>query len=1555
MAENTRTTLNSAPEPKERPARRGAGRWLKRIALGLMLLVIVLALTAYFGIPAYIRSAGPALVSKQSAKTMQGPVAVKSLDVGWSGPIRLTGVTIQDPQAGASGKPVVAVDITWSHGLWSFLRAGMDLGTTTISGSVDIVRSTAADGTVTSNLDRALAPPTGAAAAPSTSSTPTAQPATLPEGLKATLDLAGLDVSLTELDAQGATIARAMMKSLKGQMTIDRTAGPAQVAAKLNATFTDGTQRAPGTFDATINATNLSDASGLMTPDAAQVNADIAVTGLPSALLDAVARQKGVLAELLGTSADLTIKATSAGPKAAADLTLRAPNLQADLGLVREGDRLGSTRPGAVKVQSTAFAQRLPAVANALTDAGLTIDPAGWPSVEVAINALDIPAGGPGGAGWAGARIDLAVQIGSLTGQLRREAGGGVSQPQFVAVQPTSLTLRSTDLGASTTLQVATKATIDNQSAGNLNIRATLGSLVVPAPSAAAGQLVFASGQSGVPSSIDAEVDAGGVATSLLQPFVAAVGLPIVLREDVGPTLDLSLKARSVGEVKPGRMPPTDIDLAISSENITALTKMSITPEAISLRAGEPARLGVVRAGPLLQRVLAAQPTPPPMRIDGAVRLDVSISQLNMPLAGGKVQADTLSTQAGVQISQTRATLNPGTPGALDVALDQFQAEADIRPGASAVIRAGGPLQIDGSPAALRAEATILGLGSAPASTMLPALGGRRIEGSIDLTGLPGSAIEKLAFDASTGAELRALAGELIGPGLTINTRLTRTAQDAAQAFTLAISGPQLTIRTAGALQATDLNLEASTLTARVSPEAARAALRVAGQTDGAVARVTLRQASDLTLTVAPVAIPLKAGALTPDFARAGERQLSAVLALSSPLIADGVDVGGRSESFGLAGLRADVAAPLAMLGAGSGGGGGSMQLRANADLIGRSETDRLARLTAEVSRQGTGPIAASLNLADLLTERVDGLMGKPGLISGAVGERMNLAASATRAGDSSPWMVDASVTAPRMTVERLRAEVQSDRLALREPMRLTWTATPAWLASMLTSPDKPAAMTFDTPLELTADVRTLAMALPSRDSSGMPIRGVLQPGVFALDAEVRSTSISFTPAAQVGQPAASPVVLSGVNIVAKTAPGGGGQGHAPLEFAATVSSIRSGQVQTPEATRINGSVVNFADSRGTPTPDVAALTLNARTGMIPTSLIEALTNQPGSLTPLLGENLTASVDLVNVARKSGSGTAKVDLRAPNASFVLGGPVRDGVLRTSEPGATPMLAELNEFSFTKGRAVGTVSALNPLGYLGFVAGVQRLRDDVNTRPSMISSPDLALPLDGDLRKLNGTIRVDLGRINMKMEQNFLQLLDIPALNRVVDRVANAQQRPVPPFAISINQGVATYKDVQLPIGSYTFRATGTIDLPNQQMDVVTYVPTAGLAPGALASLNKSLGDGFGRILPKDLTESLMVPIRLRGPTSDPSTSIDVALMVREAGDRLLRPDRILDTLGNLLGGGKKDEPAKPEPAPEGESAPEGQPKPADTPKEEPKERPRRPLPFPLPIPLPGPR
>nr|MCU0689486.1 hypothetical protein [Phycisphaerales bacterium] len=942
MAENTRSNSETGSASTGRAKSGGVGVWLKRIALGLVVLVLVVALAAYFGIPAYIRSAGPALVTEQAAKAMQGKVAVKSLDVGWSGPIKLTGVTIQDPQAGASGKPVLAVDITSSHGLWSFLRAGMDLGTTTISGSVDIVRTTAADGTVTSNLDRALAPPPGSAAAPSTGATSASQPATLPEGLKATLDLAGLDINLTELDAQGATIARAMMKGLKGQMTIDRTSGPATALAKLNATFTDGTPRAPGTFDATINATNLSDASGVMTPDAAQVNADIAVTGLPSALLDAVARQKGVLAELLGPTADLTIKATSAGQKAAADLTLRAPNLQADLGLAREGDRLRSTRAGVVKAQSTAFAQRLPAVAKALTDAGLTIDAAGWPSVDVAINTLDIPAGGPSAAGWAGAKIDLATRIGSVTGQLRRDAGGsGASQPQFVAVQPTNLALRSNDLGVSTELQLATTATIDNQSAGNLAVRATLGSLVVSAPSAAAGQLVFAPGQRGVPSSIDAAVEARGMATSLLQPFVAAAGQPIVLREDVGPTLDLNLTAKSIGEVKPGQLPPTDIELAITSENITALTQLNITPEAISLRAGEPAQLGVVRAGPLLQRVLAAQPTPPPARVDGAVRLDVSISQLNVPLAGGAVQADKLSTQASVQISQTRATINPGTPGALDVALEQFRAEADIKPGASAVIRAGGPLQIDGSPATLRAEATILGLGSAPASTVLPALGGRRIEGSIDLTGLPGSAIEKFAFDANTKAEVRALAREMIGPGLTINTRLTRTSQDAAQAFTLAISGPQLTIRTAGALQATDLSLDASTLTARVSPEAAKAALRLAGQTDGAVARVTLRQASDLTLTAEPVAIPLRAGSLAPDFARAGERRLSALLALSSPLIADGVDVGGRSESFGLAGLRADVVAPLAMLGGGGGGiggasGNGEMQLKANADLIGR-------------------------------------------------------------------------------------------------------------------------------------------------------------------------------------------------------------------------------------------------------------------------------------------------------------------------------------------------------------------------------------------------------------------------------------------------------------------------------------------------------------------------------------------------------------------------------------------------------------------------------------------
>lgn len=1515
--------------------------WIKRILLIAGVGTLLLLVVGYFAIPAIVNAKAPGLVKDAAANSIAGSVSISSTQIGWSGPTVIKGATLNDP----SGKPVATVDISTTHGIWGLLTSGSDFGTTTLSGRADIVRTTDANGQTTSNLDAALAPKPGAPAQPVPPAAP-GKPATLPMGLRVTLKFDKLDITLTEKNATGATTSQTAMNGLAGTATIDASKGPASVVADLTAKFGDAASTT-GTLAIKIDSRDLTDAAGVLQLDKATVNADIAITGAPTALLDAMARQRGVLAAAMGPTANLTVKAQSSGPKAGADITLASANIAADLSLVRDGSRLQARRASTVTIQSLAFAEKIPALAKALADAGIRIDAAGWPGATIAINTLNLPADDT--AKWNGAAIDLKAQIGAITGQLTRP---GSTQPDFLSVQPVTISLKSDDMAVATTLSAQARATIANQSAGDIDIRVNAGSLV-----GADGKLMLSGGR--LPPSVAAEISARGVATSLLQPFVTAAGQPIELAQDVGPSIDITLSARAAGDAASSpTAAPTAIDFALTSSNINARGKLALSSTSLSLAQGEPLTASIRQVGPVLNRILTAGAkdasntgTPSTLSVSGPMPIDLQVSTLNLPLVSGKPDTANAAIDARVRIGQSQFTLPTAQP--LVVGISDLAIDAQVKPKLPIALKLSGPLTIDGRSATLASDMQLSGILGAAESSALPIVGTRRIEGTLSLSGIPGTAVQKAALASSSSADLRDLASELVGDTLDLSVKFDKSIGTATQPIALDITGPQLTIKTTTKLAAGEIDQGQTTITSRVSPRAAQAALRLAGQSQSATGSLSLRDTSAITIDLRPIRVPLAGATLSPDWSKTADRQINLTVGLSSPIIADGVQVAGRSESFGLADLKVDASIPLAMLQPASTTPASTatspLQALLTASLIGANPGDAIAKAKADIRADArTGSADVKLEVSDVGTARADTLIGKPGLLSGALGPAAAVTITANRTSTQSPFAIAGALNSERLKVAGIKMTISDTALKLEQPLKLTWQVDPAFIRSYVLAPEpgQPEGMSVEGVTTLEADIRALSISLPKAAANGQPASGPLMPGVFAADIAVRSPSVTLRSPAKAGSPATDPITLSGID--AQITSGA----NSVITVNAGVASIRSGTLEAPQPTKLSAQLSSLADARGNLTPDAAVISMNAQTGTIPTALLEALANQRGQLEPILGKDLTAKVTLVNFTKQASAtpGSANIELKSPNAGFVVGGPLVNGVIvtRASPAGqaatGTPLRAELNEFTFKKGKQIGTASALNPLGYLGIIGGVERLRDEVNKAPSMVTSPDMEIPIDGDLSKLNGRIDVDLGRINLKLEQNILSLLDIPALNKAVDRLSNVQQRPVPPFAINIDRGVANYKDVQLPIGSYTFRATGTVNLVTQQMDVVTYVPTVSLAPGVLASLNKSLGDGFGRLLPKDLTEALMVPIRTSGPTADPSTSIDVALMAREFGDRLLRPDNLINAIGDLLGGGKKDEPKKNEPA--NEEPKKDEPKP----EEKPTDKPRFPLPFPFPQP-----
>jgi len=1490
---------HATPTQAKRPSRRR--KILAGLAIGLLVLIVV----AFFAVPPIASSIVPGIIADAAGVRIAGSVRVASVRVGWWGPTKITGLSLADP----AGAPVATLDITNTHGLFSLLTSNMNLGQTEVSGKADLVLTTNADGSVTSNLQQATAPQLpqpGVTPIPGAPSGPLA----LPKGLRAGIKITGIDVTLVEIDAAGQVTARSAMTGLKGDAALDGATLPATASADIRADFAQGMGQAKtGTLVLKLAGRDLTDAAGVLQVDKSTLDVNLTLAGAPTKLLDTLARQNGLLVGLLGDRIDAVVLAQVAAAKADADIKLDAPNTKADLALTRDAGRLKLTRPGTLTIASLSFLQRIPAVRSALADAGMTIDHAGWPGVTLAIGALDLPA--DPAATWAGAQVEIAGTLGLCTGRLTTP---GASQPEAFTLQPIALALKAQDLAKGASITASGKATIAGTPAGDFNAQASLTGLL-----GSGGRLVLLDGK--LPGSVAAQFNAVGIATTLLQPIASASGLPVVLSQDIGPTIDATLTARTAEGAPKTGVQNTGIDFALRSANLTASGSLLLSPTLLSQAPAVPIVLEIQRGGALLARLVNAPPTPgkTEIAITGGVRMGASITDLAIPMPSGKPDAAAVRFKATASMQDAQVALPTAQP--ITLGTTALDATIDYNPGAPVAVSLRGPLTIDGQSAALDVQLQVEGLGTPARAPVVPIFGPRRVVGSVLLTGLPAGAVHKGVLSAQSSQAARDLLAEVLGPAMDIRLTFVRPAgaggsgggADAqGQSITLAITGPNVQAATGVLLTAGELAVDASSLSATLSPGSAKAALGLIGQSDAAVGGVSLRENAQVVLRAAPIRLPIKVGTAKPDWSGVGDRQATAELSISAPVIADNVSVAGHSRSFGLAGVRGTLAVPLAMLGPSAGKEGAPrprpVQASLHAELIGSSTADVLARLDWQLNADAqTGHTDARLGVTEVATKKLDDLLGNPGMLSGALGPRAAITLAGKRASQSEPLSFTASATSDRLKADDIRIRITDEALILAQPMTLNWEIDPNWARVYLlqgegTTGGAGGGVGVEGVTKLRAAVRSLALAWPQKDASGAATAGPFKPGIFALDASLSLPSVKLRLPDRPG-----PIELQEIDAAVKASAGN----QPGITLTASIAKIKDGNQTTTQPTTLNASASNLADARGVLQTDAATLSMQLQTGMIPSSFVDALTGNNGQIEQFAGKELSIRIDVRNLSMHAGGGLATLRVNSPNATLALGGPVANGTLDTTAPGGTPLRLEVNELRFVTSANLGTLSRLNPLEYLGFAAGVERLRGNDNQGPMVISSTGLLLPLNGDWSRLNGQINVDLGRVNFKLDQNFLQLLDIDALNKAIDKLSNARQRPVPPFTIALTNGTATYKDVQLPVGSYDFRATGTINLAAKEMDVITYVPTISLAPSVLSSISDKLTTALGRVIPGNIAAALMVPIRTTGPFGQTKTSVDLKLMASEAGSQLLKPENVINAIGGLFGGDKNKDKKNP--------------------------------------------
>jgi hypothetical protein len=1535
-----------------RPRRRGGilKKLLIALAILLVLLVVLVLLTPWIA-----SKVAPGFIESAANQSLKGSVKVESLRLGWSSPTVIGPVELRDE----AGKPVgrvrveVPVGLLGAIGLATGDLSNINVGEVKLDGRLDVVRN--ADGTM--NLTKALEPrnpPTqGGSGSGSASSSAGSSPI---DRIKAKLTVTDLDVTYKDLTAPGGSPTSAIgVDNFAGSADLDYAAKAG--TADVNGAFAGKVQSGSGVGaagsgdDLKLNA--LVKATGLPTPGAPagplnpNINADIGVIGVPITLVDGLAGFGGELAASIGAKADASIKAAGTRDNATAAVTLTAPGAGADLTLAYDGAAITATRPGRIWTRSTQFIAGLQAARQPLANIARSVTLDAAPGVDIALDALRIPLPksaldnlDPKTLDLRGTQLKLAIKADAMAGRVALDppppaspaAPGAAPTPAAPSaaavamkpfkVEPATLTITTDDLAKRIDIATATRATIDGQSAGDLEVSVMAGGLLDPQGRVRA----LNPGASPIPDTVDADIRLKGLATALVSPVLAGLNLPIDLREDVGPTLDVQLAAMTTGPAPaapaaPGTtpsstttglaaIPPLTLTAAVNSANVRLDAPLAVRNGMVTSTAGKPVTLNIAKAGPAARRILARQAASAPagsspMKLDGDVRIRATVADLAAPLDAKQFDPATIKGAAEITLEDATITRpaaapvqgQPAPPPPGPLAISRLTARATLAPGDAGGPRlvADGKLAQSGAPFTLNADIALPGFAEQfpkPKTGSLADILGFRPTGQVSLVGVPVTrldpALEKLLTSNPTpgnvGEQIMGLVASLLGSSADITATL-KPASATENAVTASVKAPGVTADVGATLRPTEIALSRAVVSTNLQPRQLDGLLDAVMPPAAGAAPLRLAQPAALNASVDPLIVPLKPDSMAPDMTR-----IPRVIArASSPgyLIVNNVPVGTRPdgapklESLGLRNLTIAADAAGSIL---SGEKAAPVVAYVDADVLrvvnGTPETLTTLKLKANASQDLTKPVDATVTLAGINFAGVDAVAGKgDGLIPGLIGAKGDawIAAKGVPDARNPDLRLEVSSETERVKLFTVKLDAKQNAVRLVEPTAITLRPDVATLNRAVFPPSQTGpGPSLDGIAAIEVKLNQFAAAVPNAEQK----TGPLKPGIFALDAGISLPSVRVnTPVAGPtgGPPTMIPVVLDGVRLVAKS----GEPGTVALD--AVIDKVSGQGAASGDKATLSARVRQIADASGNLTTDRAIIDAQADVKGFPTVLVDALANQKGILAETLGPTATL-VATASGLSAGGAGTGSLTARAtsPRAEASLAGTLQNKTFIASAP-LDVKLVEITP------KLVESLAGALPL-----VGSAQKTRED---EPATVKGENLRVPIDGDLRKLNGRVAVTPGVMRYTTAGFFQKVLKLGEL-----KDTGSVGRRLEPFVVNLKDGVATYDKFTLPIGEFKFETRGTVDLVDRKIDIITYVPFFAVTDEVAGALNSGLGQLLSGVMPGAIDRATMIPIRTRGAMDNPKVEPDIQLFFKENGENLVKaPGKILeDGIGKEL-------------------------------------------------------
>jgi len=1379
---------------------------------------------------------------------IEGRVEVRGVSLSWLGAIRADSLKLYEPD----GTHAADISLHAPGGMLGLLDGTID-GTLEVGGWAHV--RVDSDGTTT--IDRVLgtSPQQGA----NESAGPNAGRADPPLG---GLRLAGLDLVLS--GSPGPPIAIADLRgeaSLSGQ----RLTGEATGLLRRHRAEADAprpTQAGAGD-DAGASLTLAADIDW----QALDGTARLALAGLDEDLARAAGAWLGTpeitdavgVASRGGLDATAGVELENAQPvRARVEATSGTVGLDAVLS--RSAGALRLERGGRLALDGGAFLAQ-PTLAAALVGAGAQVHGAG--AIEVRLTDLGVPMGEDGPAWmdtWGSLEADLReLRLVVPAADATEPATPAPDTPpaddagERVAFSDLSIRAQRAAGGATASLELTGGVRLGEGESGwgqqgTVGLTADVRPAGVPALRAwdgGAGQLAD--------TLAEAILTIEGLPTRAIRPWLTgleAQGVDLV--EVAGERIGASLTWKAAGSA-------ADLALDVQADTAHASGRVRWTDAGLELVEG-PARVRLGRAGAFGGLL------PEGWRVAGG-QASATIDQLALATPRGLADIGLNEAAAAIRgrASVELASVEVASESVGPVLVDSARLDLEADKGATG-LRVASLARIDGR--SVTANGT---LRSGGLEGWLNATAANPPATTGDLTLTAETALASLAGEPVLERTLGAWAGLGVGPSLEARVALRKPEAGEQAAATIALRGAHANARIER-ISLADRTLRATGV---------RGDLRLrqelwAALSDGVgLEGSRLDGPVPLTLSTGPISASLDSA----DPVAAALAGLGVELRAGGEIILRDLPVGEGPDGRP---LRRDVT--LAQLAGTLENAGGAM-----AFLDGSAADAWSAQAGASATTGDGRPIATlSLSLEPLEGGRSRGVLRADGLDVALAADTLGLDASAQ--GDAvaalgtsglveatislgpidaqgGPAPQDASLLArtPALrTPEPLRFALEADTARLARPARLAWRPDPAWLGELLG-----VEVRSDGPMAI--ELATLSVGGLAQDGPG-----VMAPGVFALDASLKAGPLELRPS-DAGD-ADTIAHADTLDLAARSA------GAGVVSLTGTLRPRDGGVLE------LNALAERLADGAGQPTPDLARVRGTLKGDRVPSAFLDALSGLDGLLAEGLGERATIDAQ-VRGARLEGEDLSADDLtaslRGARADAVLTGRLEAGVLRL--PGEQTVLT-VREIRPEMADRVGEL-----------LPQVLHLAKRPEDGPATLRVRDLSLPTDGSVEGIDGSLTLALGTARFQASDAFSRILRATGLRGAAD-----VGRRLEPINATISRGALTYEPFALPLGEFTLRSEGSIDLSNERVDVVTWIPVGALTDAAAGAFSTGLGGALGRAVPA-LEQVSMVPWRTRGPFGATTTSPAPKLLIERRGDQLFdqlrKPGRLIQ---GLLGGGKGD-------------------------------------------------